>query len=302
MSMKNPEEYKQEMLRMYRQNPAARQAAVQTIQPAMENTLRPGSTGNVPVQGESAVENSLRPDGTGNVPAQGEPAMENSLRPDGTGNMPAPEGAVIEDSPEPVAGEDMPVQEESAVEDIANTENAYLKEEALPVKESGRDEVPPVTERYPEPRLPSYISPMFAPEEEEPYEIPKNEQGTGYIEVRVTTGRGAVPVEGASVIISSGGNGKQEIIRILTTNSSGNTGRTALPAPKRSGAQTQEALNDYSIYNVSVYFKSFFREESQDIPVFDGITSVQSFDLIPKPYEYDGQDGTIMYENPEPVV
>lgn len=262
MSMKNPEEYKQEMLRMYRQNPAARQAAVQTIQPAVEDTLRSA----------------------------------------GTENMTESEEPATEGLPQPAAGEDMPVQEEPAVEDTPDTENMYLKEEALPVKEKGRDEAPPVTERYPEPRLPSYISPMFAAEEEEPYEIPKNEQGTGYIEVRVTTGRGAVPVEGASVIISSGGNGKQEIINTLTTDSSGNTGRISLPAPKRSGVQTQEALNDYSIYNVSVYFKSFFREESQDIPVFDGITSVQSFDLIPKPYEYDGQDGTIVFENPEPVV
>ena len=260
LSMKNPEEYKQEMLRMYRQNPAASHKAVQTIQPVVEDSIRPDVTENMPAQEESAVEDSIRPDVTENMPEPGESV--------GT--------------PEP--------------------ENRYLKEEALPVKERGRNEAPPVTERYPEPRLPSYISPMFAAEEEEPYEIPKNEDGTGYIEVRVTTGRGAVPVEGASVIISSGGNGKKEIIRTLTTDSSGNTGKVALPAPKRSGAQTEEALNDYSIYNVSVYFKSFFREESQDVPVFDGITSVQSFDLIPKPYEYDGQDGTIVYENPEPLV
>ena len=59
--------------------------------------------------------------------------------------------------------------------------------------------------------------------------------GYGYIIVRVSTARGAIPLEGATVTVRNYDPefevGRGDIIAVYTTNSSGLTERFALPAP-----------------------------------------------------------------------
>ena len=67
-------------------------------------------------------------------------------------------------------------------------------------------------------------------------------------------------------------------------------------APPPSADQRDPA---YYTYDISVQSPGYYREHSEDVPVFPGITSVQSFDMIPLPAGTDEPlpGGDITYYN-----
>ena len=112
-----------------------------------------------------------------------------------------------------------------------------------------------------------------------------NSEGLGYMIVRVTTARGAIPLEGATVIVSDyfGEDEKERgnAIYTLTTNSSGLTDKFALPAPPRSLSMTPGNGKSYLTYNIAVTKDGYYQQNYINAPIFDGITSIQSADMIP---------------------
>ena len=77
--------------------------------------------------------------------------------------------------------------------------------------------------------------------------------------------------------------------------------RVFLPAPELAESFTLGGVPTYSIYTVSAYAPGYFRQESTDVPVFPGITSLQQFNLIPMPLYADGESDTAPpYSNQEP--
>ena len=66
----------------------------------------------------------------------------------------------------------------------------------------------------------------------------ENNNGYGYMIVRVTTARGAIPIEGALVSVNNYDpefeSGRGDVIAMYTSGASGLTERFALPAPPRS--------------------------------------------------------------------
>lgn len=138
--------------------------------------------------------------------------------------------------------------------------------------------------RRPEDFAPSSIPDTPAPPEPEAPpadapEIPKRPY-TGTIMVHVMTAQGARPVTGASVMITHTTNREPELISLQRTDDCGTIKPVTVPAPPPSADQRSPA---YFTYNLSVQAPGYYREHSEDVPVFPNITSVQNFDLIPLP-------------------
>ncbi|MBR5152342.1 MAG: carboxypeptidase regulatory-like domain-containing protein [Clostridia bacterium] len=106
-------------------------------------------------------------------------------------------------------------------------------------------------------------------------------EGMGTLQVTVTLARGAIPVEGATVTVYEAGENGRELKR-LWTDQSGNTEFLPLPAPALSLSQTpDEASSSYSSYTIRVTQPGFYPELRLNVPVFDGVTSIQPIGLIP---------------------
>jgi len=108
----------------------------------------------------------------------------------------------------------------------------------------------------------------------------QNNQGTGYLKVRTTYADGAFPVEGAVVLILSE-DGTD--IASLRTDRSGITETISLSAPPSSLSQTPEngGTVPYSVYTVQISKDGFYPVNDYSVPVFDGITAIQSANMIP---------------------
>ena len=111
--------------------------------------------------------------------------------------------------------------------------------------------------------------------------------GYGYIIVRVTTARGAIPLENATVSVKNYDpefeKGRGDIISVYTTNSSGLTERFALPAPPRELSMAPGNGRSYQSYNLTVTKDGYADQEYINVPVFEGITAIQNADMIPLP-------------------
>ena len=107
---------------------------------------------------------------------------------------------------------------------------------------------------------------------------------------------GGLPVIGASVMITHTTDGEPELVSLQRTNDSGTIEPVTVPAPPPSDDQRNPA---YFTYNLSVQAQGYYREHSEDVPVFPNITSVQNFDLIPLPAGTDEPipGGDITYYN-----
>ena len=109
--------------------------------------------------------------------------------------------------------------------------------------------------------------------------------GYGYMIVRVTTARGAIPLENAIVTVHNYDpefeSGRGDVIAVYTTNTSGLTERFALPAPPRELSMSPGNGKSYETYNLSVTKNGYYQQYYSNVPVFEGITAIQNADMIP---------------------
>lgn len=106
----------------------------------------------------------------------------------------------------------------------------------------------------------------------------------GYILVNVRTGDDSEPVENASIQVTAIVDGNRMILASGITDRSGIAPRFEVPAPDLSYSQAPDpAVRPYSLFDISVTADGFFNARSVDVPVFEGITSVQNFSMIPVP-------------------
>lgn len=134
-----------------------------------------------------------------------------------------------------------------------------------------------------------------APNTDLPPELPKRTY-TGTIRVHVSTARGAMPVAGATVIITRTTSADPELISLQTTDESGNISAVTVAAPPPSADQRHPQS---FLYDITAQAAGYYREHSTDVPVFPNITSMQNFDLIPLPAGADEPvpDGDITFYN-----
>ena len=107
--------------------------------------------------------------------------------------------------------------------------------------------------------------------------------GEGRLAVRVFTADGAIPLEGAAVIIRDTPEAGGGIVASLLTDRSGLTPVITLPAPPRELAQTPGNVKPFSSYGIDVTLAGYYTPVYESVPIFDGITSVQSVAMIPLP-------------------
>ncbi len=118
--------------------------------------------------------------------------------------------------------------------------------------------------------------------------------GEGFIIVWVVTADEALPIAGATVVISRIVNGEQILQGIGQTDISGRTRSFALPAPSASMSQSPENPTPFARYDISVTAEGFAHARYTNVPVFDGIQSVQRVDLVP--VTGDGNEDTTIDE------
>ncbi len=124
----------------------------------------------------------------------------------------------------------------------------------------------------------------------------------GYLKITVRTGSNGIPVPNAAVTISRRYNGNEEIISMSTTDINGDTEIFRLSAPAQGSGNQPQDFNHYSVYDIAVYAKGYYREVSRNVPIFEDITSIQAFNLIPEPYSFDSGGNFISYGNQEPEI
>ena len=103
----------------------------------------------------------------------------------------------------------------------------------------------------------------------------------GYLIVKVSTARGAIPLEGASVNIRGGEANNASILYSLRTNRDGQTERISLPTPARSESQTPSNVAPYSLYSIDVFKEGYVPLSFQKVPVFPTVVSIQPAVMVP---------------------
>lgn len=116
---------------------------------------------------------------------------------------------------------------------------------------------------------------------------PSPSMGQGYLIVRVSTARGAIPLEGAQVDVRTNppdlSAGRGDVIASLTSGSDGRTAPLPLPAPARANSMQPGNTSPFSTYNIEVYLEGYTNQTYQNVPIFDGVVAIQPAILIPLP-------------------
>ena len=202
--------------------------------------------------------------------------------------------------------------QKSAVERLA--ENIFSEAEISNMENDVREDESNFENRFPSPIIPDFIRQSSPRQENKPVTVtepgissrttgrtanPVNSEH-GFLKVEVRTGENGIPVSGAAVSVTKK-NGKEEDIMFTgITDESGSVPIIELPAPPMGTGNTPESFEHYETYMVSAYSNGFYREVSENVPVFSGITSIQRFNLIPEPFNYDDMGRSIVNENTEP--
>lgn len=106
--------------------------------------------------------------------------------------------------------------------------------------------------------------------------------GRGTILFRVYTAQEALPIMGARCIISKKIGGEIRELCALITDSSGQTRAETLPAPSRELSQSYENnVQPFALYDATVTRKDYADVILRDIPVFDGVQSIQRVAMVP---------------------
>ena len=112
---------------------------------------------------------------------------------------------------------------------------------------------------------------------------PTFEDGTGGIEVSVTTLNRLYPVKNAVVTVFTGRVDNMTVVESSVTDESGKSGIFNLKTPSR--VDSLQANNGdetpYASYNISVKSDGYVEQIAMNVPVFSGVISVQGIDLLP---------------------
>lgn len=121
--------------------------------------------------------------------------------------------------------------------------------------------------------------------------------GVGRLIFRVSTASGAIPLEGARIIIrDKGAEGEPQrgnALGVLYSDRNGKTEVVALPTVPRGlslSPRNGDAPPPFLCYDAEVTLAGYRTVNFICIPIFDGVTSVQPADMVPLP-ENGREDG-----------
>lgn len=111
----------------------------------------------------------------------------------------------------------------------------------------------------------------------------------GFLAVNVKTANGALPVENAQVTIYDSARDTQkepsalssDVIYSLSTDKNGKTPKVALKTKGAELSQTPDEKFPFMSYNISVNADGYYDNNYINVPIFQGVTSLQDVYLIP---------------------
>jgi hypothetical protein len=103
---------------------------------------------------------------------------------------------------------------------------------------------------------------------------------SGYITVIARTAGGALPVENAVITVKDE---KGSILYVTFTDKSGKTPPLAVPAPPKSNSSSPGAPEPpFYTYSIDTDAPKFISVRNTGVPVYPGITSIQTVELLPR--------------------
>lgn len=178
------------------------------------------------------------------------------------------------------AQEDNAPEEKLARQDAAVQQAAELVLESLPTEENTTpDKKQDKTEIHPSE---DYAYAMDGVQGLNP------ENDLGKIIVTATSGRDAYPIAGVNVIIdradTNDGGGRQELVGILVTNSSGRTEPLTVETVNRDLSREPDEKGDtFTTYYISARKAGYFPIDRYPVDVFGGQTSILELSFTPEP-------------------
>ncbi|MBO5149796.1 carboxypeptidase-like regulatory domain-containing protein [Anaerotignum sp.] len=103
----------------------------------------------------------------------------------------------------------------------------------------------------------------------------------GTLIFQVTGGQGAFPVPNATILLTKQLNDQQSLSFTVVTDESGKTAPVSLPAPSRELSQRPGNGIVFATYQAEISAPNYVTTEIRDLPVFDGITTIQPVSLSP---------------------
>ena len=103
----------------------------------------------------------------------------------------------------------------------------------------------------------------------------------GTLIFQVTGGQGALPVPNATILLTKQLNDQQSLSFTVVTDESGKTAPVSLPAPSRELSQRPGNGIVFATYQAKISAPNYVTTEIRDLPVFDGITTIQPVSLSP---------------------
>lgn len=132
--------------------------------------------------------------------------------------------------------------------------------------------------------------------------------GQGQLIIRISEGRGAFPVSDAivSVYDRNTDNERGELLYSLRSDISGLTPKIFLPAPEKSGSLSPGGIQPYSLYDIKVTKNGYRNAEASGVQIFDGITALQIFEMIPlgdgEAYNLRTNDDRPVFDGNQPII
>ncbi|MBQ7131623.1 MAG: hypothetical protein IJO29_03540 [Oscillospiraceae bacterium] len=130
-----------------------------------------------------------------------------------------------------------------------------------------------------------------------PENLPANESytETGFLQVNVTAGEKAFPLENAVVVITQKSPLGQTAISINATDKSGRTPIITLPAPDI--GENNDANTPFASYTAEIFLKGYHTVINENVPIFSGITSILPVNMVPLPTNATNRREITFYSN-----
>ena len=127
----------------------------------------------------------------------------------------------------------------------------------------------------------------------------KEAENVGYLVIRVSTARGAIPLENAAVSVRGNTPETSGIVYSMTTDRDGLTQKISLPAPAKALSGSPGNSQPFSTWNIDVFKDGYVPVRFQNVPVYSSIVSVQPAVLVPAPENFIVPEVYNESENPD---
>ncbi len=120
-----------------------------------------------------------------------------------------------------------------------------------------------------------------------------NTENVGTLTVKTESAFGAFPVKGATVSFRRQMPDGAKLFAVLITDEDGETEPLEIPAPPVSNSLSPGGETPYSLVNVEVYADGYYSVMLMGVPIYSGISSTQTVNMIPLPesVQYDKYPG-----------